>query len=407
MGVRRPSETEPGDDAVRGNKVDDLRRHNLATIIGIVHRDGPSSRSVLTRLTGLNRSTIAALVGELVDLGLVRETDPLAARAAGRPSPMVVASSDVVAFAVNPEIDAITVGAVGFTGEVRERVRVPTEGPPSVDDAVRSAAGEIARMRGALAPGVRVAGVGVAMPGLVRREDGMVRLAPHLGWVDEPFGALLSDATGLPVRTANDAGLGAMAETLFGAGRGVRDLVYLNGGASGIGGGVIVDGHPLRGLGGYAGEFGHTFVHSGGIRCHCGAIGCLETEVRQERLLAILGLPAADADRLDLAIAGSASEALAAEIARQLSFLAIALRNAVNVFNPRLLVLGGFLGSLYEASPDALDAALAEQALPASAALVTVSRARLRATILMVGAAELAFEQLLADPAGMPAGSRG
>jgi predicted NBD/HSP70 family sugar kinase len=266
-------------------------------------------------------------------------------------------------------------------------------------EAVALATTEIKRMRSRLRKDVRVVGVGVALPGLVRREDGVVRLAPHLGWIDEPFSGRLSDAVGLPVSTANDASVGATAESRFGAGRGVRDLVYLNGGASGIGGGVIVEGRPLTGVTGYAGELGHTLVNSAGILCHCGATGCLETEVTQSRLLDVLGLDDPEMDELDHAIAVSESPEVRDEIDRQLTFLAVTLRNAVNIFNPRLIVLGGFLGALFEASPGTIERAIAEQTLAGPGDCVEVVRAQLRSRLLMIGAAELAFAALLADPA--------
>jgi predicted NBD/HSP70 family sugar kinase len=84
---------------------------------------------------------------------------------------------------------------------------------------------------------------------------------------------MLTDATGYPVVAANDASLGALAESTFGSGRDVTDLIYLNGGASGIGGGVIAGGVSLAGIAGYAGEFGHTLVNSTGVLRDCGAVG--------------------------------------------------------------------------------------------------------------------------------------
>ena len=96
----------------------------------------------------------------------------------------------------------------------------------------------------------RFVGVGLAVPGLVRASDGLVRFAPHLLWSDVPIRALVEAATGLPTAVGNDASLGAIAEHLFGAGRGVDDMVYLNGGASGIGGGLIVHGQAGRRIGG-------------------------------------------------------------------------------------------------------------------------------------------------------------
>ena len=388
--------------ATAGTNLDTVRRHNLATVLGIVHREGPLARSLLTQATGLNRSTVGALVGELAELGLVQEREPAVSNRVGRPSPVVAADGRVVALAVNPEIDAVTVGVVGLDAAVRRRVRYPTGHIPTAAEAVAIVSAVIDGLRPDLAAATRVAGIGVAVPGLVREEDGVVRLAPHLEWSEEPFASALAEATGFPVLAANDASLGANAERLFGAGRGASDLVYLNGGASGIGAGVIVGSTPLTGISGYAGELGHTLVNSAGVRCHCGAIGCLETEVSQGALLRVLGMEAADADELErgLSAAVEAGEpSVLAEVDRQVRFLATALRTATNVFDPQLIVLGGFLGALHGLDPERLPRLVGEQALAASAERLTIVRAELGSDILMIGAAELAFRPLLASPA--------
>jgi len=388
--------TSPGS----GSNNDQVRRHNLSVVLGLAHRTGGLSRAQLTRQTGLNRSTIAALVGELVERQLVVEVDPGSSGQVGRPSPMVRPNPRAVALAVHPEIDAITIGVVGLGGTVLKSIRYPTRNAATASEAVAICAAVIEGMRSELDALYRTVGIGAAVPGLVRERDGLVRLAPHLGWVDEPLARMLTEATGYPVVAANDASLGALAESTFGAGRDVSDLIYLNGGASGIGGGVIAGGVSLAGIAGYAGEFGHTLVNSAGLICHCGAMGCLETEVARAPLLELVGLSDADGDELELALTSSRSPAVLAEVERQLDYLAVALRNAINVFNPRLIVLGGFLGSLYAVAPAHLDEKLAHQPLLASREEVTIRRTQLASDLLMIGAAELAFESLLSDPAG-------
>lgn len=382
----------------RGNSNDHVRRHNLSVILGLVHRARGMSRSQLTRETGLNRSTVAALVAELVERLLVIEEDPYANNRVGRPSPFVRPDGRTVAIVVNPELDAITVGVVGLGGEVVERVRHVVDHPPTAAEAVVISAAVIERLRPALDERYRVVGIGAAVPGLVRTDDGLVRLAPHLGWHDEPFAELLAAATGFPVVAANDAHLGTMAESTFGAGREVSDLIYLNGGASGIGGGIIAGGVAIKGVAGYAGELGHTLVNSSGAPCQCGASGCLETEVRRERLLSLVGLADADADALEAALLASTAPGIRAEVDRQLDFLAVALRNAVNMVNPRLIVLGGFLASLYAVDPGHLDRLLASQPLQAARESVSIVRTQLGSDLLLIGAAELVFEGLIADP---------
>lgn len=380
------------------NHTEDVHRHNLSAILTAVHHSGGVPRARLTELSGLNRSTVATLVAELVEARLVIEAEPDARERAGRPSRYVRPSPHPVAIAVNPEVDAITLGLVGLGGNVIQRVRRAVIVPTAKDAvaAISAMIGEL-DLAGHLA-GRLVVGIGAAIPGLVRRVDGVVRLAPHLGWVDVPFAQLLEDATGLTVHAANDASLGASGERLFGAGRGIKDLVYLNGGASGIGGGIVSGGRPLGGAAGYAGELGHTLVRSDGIRCHCGASGCLETEVRRAPLLELVGLRDDSSDQLGDALKDSTSDAVRAEVARQLGFLGITLRNAINTLNPERIVLGGFLAAVYAAAPEKLEQSIAARPLTAIGESVSIVPAELGSDILMVGAAELAFSGLLADP---------
>ena len=395
-GVSSPGSSSPR----RGNSNDLVRRHNLSAVLGLTHHGPSVSRSQLTRQTGLNRSTIAALVGELVGLGLVVESEPDASRQVGRPSPIVTPHPGVLAISVNPEVDAVTIGLVGLGGRVLRRIRREAS-MPTVDDPVRIVADAVAELRADVDRSTRLVGIGVAVPGLVRASDGVVRLAPHLGWTDAPLARLLDEATGLPASAANDAGLGANAELIFGAGRGHTDMIYLNGGASGIGGGIIAGGRPLRGAGGYAGEFGHTLATSRDARDASGAPGSLELEVRRSLLFDVLGIATADADELHARLLSSDSPAVRAEVERQLAFLGVALRNAIDILNPQLVVLGGFLGSLHAAVPGRLETLVADQALAASFDEVRFCRAELGSDLLLVGAAELAFGQLLGNPAGV------
>ena len=284
--------------AAQGATTASARRHNLGRLLTLVHRDGPQPRSALTRRTGLNRSTVGGLVGELVASGLVTETDPIASTGVGRPSPLVAADPSVAVLTVNPDIDAVTLGLVGLGGVVHKRVRYPTPGSLTATEAINLVAALVAGMRSELDSRFSVLGVGVAVPGLVERDTGTVTLAPHLQWHDEPIATRITATTGYRCVVANDARTAMIAEGWFGAGRGRQEFVYLNGSASGIGGGIVTTGRPVLGRHGYAGEFGHRVVHPGGLPCHCGRTGCLETEVRRDRLLAAVGLDDASAEQL-------------------------------------------------------------------------------------------------------------
>ncbi|MFJ4224086.1 ROK family protein [Microbacterium sp. NPDC089695] len=385
-----PSPTSPGTGT---------RPHNLARLLRLVHEQGAQSRAELTETTGLNRSTIADLVAELVRLGLVGESVPDVAGRVGRPSPVVTASSRVVAIAVNPEIDATEIAAVGLDRSILVRERIVHDAVPTSDEVAAVIADRIAAWRdGALAQ-ARIEAVGIAVPGLVRASDGVVRNAPHLRWTDVPLADLVREATGIPVSVDNDATLGAIAEHRYGAGRGIDDVVYLNGGASGIGGGLIIHGIPVTGAGGYAGEFGQNRPRISDDADRRTPDGVLEAEVSRRLLLDAAGIDHADDEMLADALTASEAPAVVREVERQSRVLASALANAVNVLNPAAVVLGGFLATLADIRGEALRDDVAALAMAESAEGLDVRTAALGADRLLIGAAELAFAALLADPA--------
>ena len=376
-----------------------VRQRNLARVLRLVHLEGPLPRATLTETTGLNRSTIADLVGELSSQGLVQERAPDPSRRVGRPSPLVSAAADVVAIAVNPEVDAVTIAAVGLDRSISLRARVEVDRLITPADATAIVAAQLAAWKNGGLAAARIVGVGLAVPGLVRSADGLVRNAPHLRWIDEPLRDMVADVTATPTVVGNDAMLGAIAEHLFGAARGVDDVVYLNGGASGIGGGLIIGGVPVPGAGGYAGEFGQNRPGIATASDRRAGDGVLEDEVSRARLLAAVELITADEPTLAEALRSSRSVTVTEEIARQRRILATALANAVNVLNPSVVVLGGFLAILAEQDLDGLVEAVAVQAMPASMEGLSIRTAVLAEDRLLIGAAELAFADLLRDPA--------
>lgn len=375
-----------------------MRRTNLGEVLRLVHRSGPRSRSVITAETGLNRSTVADLVADLVTHGLVVEQDPDPTRRVGRPSPIVAPSDRVVAIAVNPEVDAIEIAAVGLGGRLHLRVREECDVVPDVADVVRTVSRIVSEWRADALRRDRVIGVGLAVPALVAAGDARIRLAPHLAWQDADIVAPLSAALDLPVVVDNDASLGARAEHLFGAAREHDNVVYLNGGASGIGGGLILRGALIGGVGGFAGEWGQTRpgIADGTDRRTDG--GVLEDEVNRARLLDAAGLDAADDAALAAALAATQDADVLAEMHRQRRILAAALANAVNVLNPSVIVLGGFLALLRALDENAFDDEVRRNALAAPAEQVEILPAALGADRLLIGAAEAAFAPLLADP---------
>lgn len=383
-----------------GTNQEAVRRHNLGTVLRHVHGAGQISRAQLTALMGLNRSTIADLVLELESLGVVEQTVPTGVRSgAGRPSAGVrLAEVGPYVVAVDLGVDRAVVARVALGGDVVERATAPIpSGGGEAWQVGSTVAGLIRRVVEGAPAAAPLLGVGISVPGLVRRSDGLVRLAPNLEWRDVSFGSIVLAALGVdvPVQLANDADLGALAEHRRGAGLGIDDLIYISGNV-GVGAGVITGGVRLEGAGGYAGEVGHLPFAPEGRLCHCGNVGCWETEVGAHAIAAAIGCPESDVVTLGDVLDEYAGPQRA--LGATGKALGYGLASIVNAFNPRLVVLGGYLSSLYALVRHEVDDALAERALPAPHESVTLSLPGLGSDSVLLGAAEIALEPLFADP---------
>jgi predicted NBD/HSP70 family sugar kinase len=388
-----------------GHRSETVRRANLSAIVRELHGSGPLSRSDLVARTGLTRSAIRGLIGELVTGGMAIEGPATLDGTPGRPSPLVRPDPDgAVVLALEIAVDSLAAATVGLGGRVFDNVRVELpRGRSSVADIAAELAELAATVRGSLSIDSTIVGVGVAVVGVVRRSDGMVALAPNLGWRDEPLGEHLRRALGMsvPIMFANESDLAALAEHRRGVARGVDDVVVIWG-SVGVGGGLIVDGHPLTGAAGYSGEVGHIPVNPDGSPCRCGSIGCWETEVGTSALLRRAGQPpegghdAVDAILRDAEAGEPTALAAFSETGR---WLGIGLAGVINVLNPDLVLLGGRLASSYPFVRSTLEAELDRRVLRASRGLVRVIPTSLGEDAPLLGAAELAFGPLLTDPA--------
>lgn len=389
----------------RGVAADGLRRHNLGLVLETIHLQGTVSRSQLTASTGLNRSTIGDLIGELTGHGLVEEMPAVAGSRPGRPSPLVQPRAvGAVVLALEVSVDSVAAATVGLGGHVFERRRIArVRGRVSPDETVHDLAELAQPLLAALPADHRLAGIGAAVVGVVRRRDGFVHVAPNLGWRDVPLGSMLGAALGrpAPVDVANDADLGALAEHRR-LHPGVGHLVYVSG-EVGIGIGVIVDGKPLLGAAGYAGEAGHTLINPAGLKCRCGSVGCWETEAGEAALLRRAGMRSRSTGLgvVDALVerAGLGDEATRHAIDDVGRWLGLGLGNLINLFNPQVVVLGGLYQRLFPFLEVPVRSAIRLRALSAPGDSVQVVASGLGADAVLVGAAELALTRVIEDPA--------
>ncbi|MGH2357724.1 MAG: ROK family protein [Candidatus Limnocylindria bacterium] len=328
--------------------------------------------------------------------------------AAGRPIGPVLAidlgGTQIRCALVTPELEVI------------RRHAEPTRDEAGVADVVRRICGVAVAVRdGALADGQPPAvGVGISSPGPLDPWRGVVVAPPNLaGWRDVPIAASVEDAVGLPTFLERDTNVAVMAEWQHGAAAGARDAVYVTV-STGIGGGIIVDGRPLMGLDGTAGEIGHITVDLDGPLCgdgkpgHAEAIGSGTAIAREGRLLLERGASPAlaaivqDPDTVtarDVVAAAETGDAACRQILdRAWQAVGAMCASLVNVLNPEVIVIGG---SIAEHQPRLLEILRAEidgRAFALPARRVELRRPRFGDDVSLIGLLPI-VNRRLDDPA--------
>jgi predicted NBD/HSP70 family sugar kinase len=385
---------------------EEVRRHNLTVVLERLNNSGEMTRSQLADQTGLNRSTIRDLIGELTALGLVVEDRGTTSPGPGRPSSVARAQpTGAVVLAVELEVDSLTVATVGLGGHIFDKVTVSNPVDQQSPTEVVTRLGDLSGpLLAALPTDSNVVGIGVGVAGVVRRQDGFVHVSPNLGWTNVPLGGMISSGLGYDlVMMANEADLGALAEHRRTTAGRKRHMIFIAG-EVGVGIGIIYDGKPMLGAAGYAGEAGHTMVNPSGRECRCGSIGCWETEVGEEALARLMG-HSGDFPRQEL-VADVVRRAHAGEpevfmaMGHLGRWLGVGIGNMINTFNPELVVVGGFFQQLYPFLEQSLTKAAQEMALNAPWLSCSIRASELGPDSALIGASELVFAEVIGNPAG-------
>jgi predicted NBD/HSP70 family sugar kinase len=398
-----------------------VRRSNLGLVLRHLRDHGPRSRARIAQETGLNKATVSSLVAELVQRGLVSEGAVHRAGSVGRPGlTLHLDGRAVCGVGVEFNVDYAVALVLDLRGEVlfehRIAVDVPSLGPERTLDAVAGLVREAVAV--AEARGARPVGLTVAVPGLVDGVAGVVTVAPNLGWHDVPALRLLRER--LPdlgaVHLDNDANLSALGEWATGAEARTPDLVYVTG-EVGVGGGVIVAGQLLRGATGQSGEVGHMPLAGRDHLCGCGRRGCWEAVVGLGALLRA----AADEDD-PVRDPGRDLETRLAEIERRAeagdartlaaleeigTMLGTGAAVLINVFNPAVLVLGGYFAVLGRFLLEPFTVEVRARVFGPHLAGARVVLSTLGFTAAVRGGAHVALESVFDDPAAVTERSAG
>lgn len=252
--------------------------------------------------------------------------------------------------------------------------------------------------------------ISLAAPGAIDLDKGIVTLSPNLpDWHDIPLRDIVKEKYRVRTFLLNDASAATLGEHRFGAGKGIKNLIYLTV-STGIGGGIIIDGELYSGACGSAGEIGHMTIDVNGPRCSCGNIGCLEmlasgTAVAREAIKRISqgeksslteivsgNIESITAEKVD--IAAKDGDSMAKEVISQAAtYLGVGMVNLVNIFNPEMIIVGGGMAKMGDRLLNPARQVVMERAFPLLAQAVCIVPAQLGEDVGVLGAAVFARQQ--------------
>lgn len=393
-----------------------VRRLNIALILSYLRTSHCRTRARLAASTGLTRATVSSLVDELIALNLVHETG-LQPSQGGRPGTCLELNpAGGCAIGIEIGVGFVSVVLTDFVANIQWRDRVEFDTRDSAEViAIAERLADNAEQR-SKTMALKLLGIGLGLPGLVKIDEGFLKIAPNLGWRDIPFQALWQKQFGVPVHVANEGSAAALGEYYFGVAANYHDFVYLSTSTVGLGAGIVIGGKLFQGIDGYAGEVGHMVLDPSGPLCACGRHGCWEKvagaqaiikyvvdQIQGGRSSKALELAEGNLQKLTIDLiseAASAGDPVAYESIAQCSHLfGVGVMNLINTFNPQLIVIGGALGRIIGPFLPIIETVINQQAFRALTDNVEIKISRLGEDACVMGAIASVLDVVLTDPA--------
>ena len=386
----------------------DLRQVNYQVILRKLYLNGPMSRLELSSQTDLSPSTVTNVTSEMFEDGVLVEQG-MEESLGGRPRTILDINPDY-GYLVGIDLGETHVQLELFDltrhklATFREPISPGKDSPARYIQIISEnihklvASGGIQREK--------ILGVGIGVPGVVEHNGQVSVAAPMWDWKSVRLLEMLEESLNLPVYIDNGAKAMALAESWFGAGRGVQDMVVILVG-TGIGAGVITKGTLYRGATNSAGEWGHTKIELNGRACRCGSQGCLEAYAGAPGIIATLeqlashSTPPPEEEQLTtltrLVQAYKNNDPVAGQVFETTSqVLGAGIANLVNLFNPELIVIGGWAGMLVgEAILENIVRAVKKYSLPLSTTNLQIGLCQFGQDAICTGAACLVLEEFL------------
>ncbi|SHF58761.1 ROK family protein (putative glucokinase) [Caldanaerobius fijiensis DSM 17918] len=329
-----------------------LKGMNESLVIRIIKEKGAISRADIARYTNLTPPTVTNITKKLIKDGVIVE-DTMGESRGGR-KPVLLKLNPGYFYVVLAHISSnhlrLDVSDLDTNVLASKRIKLSDKSPEAVLKNLFALYRQMVDQSGV--PEDKIAGIGVAVHGLVDSERGISLYAPNLGWRDVNLLESIKAELGIEVCVENDVRAMAMGERWYGAAKGVDNFLAVKVGY-GIGASAVVDGKLYTGITHSSGEIGHTTIDVNGPKCSCGNYGCLEAMASERAICETMSKrlklgeksiikDVDDVDIEDVYRAANIGDELAIDVIKRISiYLGIGIANLINLFNPQLVVLGG------------------------------------------------------------------
>jgi predicted NBD/HSP70 family sugar kinase len=361
---------------------------NRDIVLEIVRGHQPISRAELSRMSGLQPSTVSEIVNQLIEERWVRE-GAMARLPRGRRPTMVGLNDNLVMLVADVRPELATIAVVDLNGRFLSRAQLPVTSDPK--KTIAAIVESMLRMKESH-PGRSFEGVGIALPGRVDSRTQRLRFAPNLGWKDFDIKSAVEKGTGMVVEMENAANACLLAETWFGRMDGVRNAVLVTI-SEGLGTGLLCNGQLIYGDHNMAGEYGHVPMDPNGPKCGCGSRGCWEVFASNRAALRSSGESGAEDSGLtfvELLSRADHGDARAVKAIETMAHhLGRGMRMIVAGLSPeRIIVIGDLTRSWRRFGP-VIEAEVQAQVLPGGCVPAVIpthegGMARLRGTVALV-----------------------
>lgn len=385
---------------------------NETLILNAIRRHSPISRTDITRMTGLSGATVTKFVDNLLQTGFVKEDGYDDSRGGRRPTLLKLVPEASFTVGVDLGADNLRAVVIDLEAKIIAKIAKKTkadEGKERILKRIIEIIHQVINVSGVERE--KIKGIGIGISGVIDHQKGVCLFFPNIkGWENVPVKRLLEEEFRMEVSVDDSSRMAALAEHWCGFARKVENFIFIKVGV-GVGSGIFTNGQLYRGSRGTAGELGHTTIDENGPRCQCGNRGCLEILVSgpgiirrtRERLeegvvSLIERMSAGDLAKVTPEIVAQAArkgDKLAFNIMEKTGeYLGTGIANAVNLFNPELVIIGGGISRAGDLFLDTIKRTVKARALHTASTSVDIKLSELGDTTAAQGAAILVLKNI-------------